>query len=195
MNEEKRLRAALYARVSTQGKGQDCEVQLRELRELCVRRGWEIVSEYMDAGVSGAKESRPQLDAMLAAGRAGRFDVIVCWKLDRIGRSLRHLVNLLAEIEAVGVSLVSHSDNLDLTTPQGRLLFQIVGAMAEFERSLIRERVKSGLRNAVAKGKTLGRPTVAVDRDRVRELRANGVSWKKISAELKISVGKAYNSR
>lgn len=189
------MRAALYARVSTSGKGQDCEVQLRELRESCGRRGWDVTREYVDSGVSGAKESRPELDAMLADARKGKFDVILVWKLDRIGRSLKHLVNLLAELESLGVSLVSLSDSLDLTTPQGKLMFAIVGAMAEFERSLIRERVKAGLRNAVSRGKKLGRPEKDFDRGRVKNLREQGVSWKGIAKKLGISVGTAYNSQ
>lgn len=113
-----------------------------------------------------------------------KLDAIVCWKLDRIGRSLKHLVNLLAELEAVGVALVSFSDNLDLSTPQGRLMFQIIGAMAEFERSLIQERVKAGLRNARAKGKRLGRPRVIVDRARIDRLRSQGLSVREIAIEL-----------
>jgi DNA invertase Pin-like site-specific DNA recombinase len=127
------MRVALYTRVSTSGKGQDTEVQARELREYSERRGWTIVEEYADNGISGKTESRPSLDEMMKAARRRKFDVVLCWKLDRIGRSLKHLVNFLAELEAVGVAFVSYSDNLDLSTPQGRLMFQVIGAMAEFE--------------------------------------------------------------
>ncbi len=178
------MRVALYSRVSTNGKGQDTEVQARELREYAARRSWEIVEEFTDNGVSGAKESRPALDRLIQDAKRRKFDAILCWKLDRIGRSLKHLVNLLAELEAVGVALVSFSDNLDLSTPQGRLMFQIIGAMAEFERSLIQERVKAGLRNARAKGKRIGRPPLAVDSGRIATLRTQGRSIRQIAREL-----------
>src|ERR671922_2743753 len=127
-------RAAIYARVSTLN-GQDPGLQLRELREYAERRGWDLVGEYIDQGVSGAKESRPSLNLLMADAQHRKFDFILVWKLDRFGRSLRHLVNALAELEALGVSFVSLRDNLDLGTPSGRLMFQIIGAMAEFERS------------------------------------------------------------
>lgn len=186
------MRAALYARVSTANNGQNPQVQVRELLDYCGRRGWEIVATYIDHGVSGSKESRPELDKLLAAARRREFDVLLCWKLDRLARSLKHLVNLLSELESLGVALVSLSDSLDLSTPQGRLMFQIIGAMAEFERSLIQERVRSGLRNARAKGKRLGRPRVIVDAARIAGLRAQGLSWPKIARELGLSVGTVY---
>jgi DNA invertase Pin-like site-specific DNA recombinase len=143
--------------VST-NNGQDPELQLRELREYAIRRGWQIVEEYTDHGVSGTKASRPALDRLMTDAHRRRFDAVLVWKLDRFGRSLRHLVNALAEFEAKGIAFVSLRDNLDLSTPSGRLMFQIIGAMAEFERSLIVERVKAGMRNARAKGKRIGRP-------------------------------------
>jgi len=155
---EKAFRVAVYARVSTANNGQDPTMQTRELEEYCQRRGWEIASAYVDVGVSGAKDSRPELNRLMADAHQRRFDTVLVWKLDRFGRSLRHLVNALAELEALGVAFVSLRDNLDLTTPAGRLMFQIIGAMAEFERSLIVERVKAGMRNAHAKGKRIGRP-------------------------------------
>jgi DNA invertase Pin-like site-specific DNA recombinase len=151
-------RAALYARVSTLNNGQDPTLQTRELRQYCEHRGWQIFGEYVDAGVSGTKASRPELNRLMADAHQMRFDAVLVWKLDRFGRSLRHLVNALAEFEALGVAFVSLRDNLDLSTPSGRLMFQIIGAMAEFERSLIVERVKAGMRNAKAKGKRIGRP-------------------------------------
>jgi DNA invertase Pin-like site-specific DNA recombinase len=150
-------RAALYVRVSTTN-GQDPTLQTRELREYCERRGWSITSEYADIGVSGAKEKRPELNKLITDEHRRRFDVVLVWKLDRFGRSLRHLVNSLAELESLGIDFVSLRDNLDLTTPSGRLMFQITGAMAEFERALIQERVKAGMRNARAKGRRIGRP-------------------------------------
>jgi len=188
------MKIALYTRVSTSGKGQDTEVQARELREYATRRGWDVVQEYTDNGVSGAKESRPALDRLMQDARRRKFDGVVCWKLDRIGRSLKHLVNLLAELEAVGVALVSFSDNLDLSTPQGRLMFQIIGAMAEFERSLTVERVKAGIAYARAKGKRLGRPKVSVNAAQINRLRAGGASWAVVCRETGLSAGTARRS-
>lgn len=187
-------RVALYARVSTLA-GQSPEMQLLELREYAARRGWQVIEEYVDYGVSGATESRPALNRLMADAKRRRFDVISVWKLDRFGRSVRHLVTALADLEAVGVAFVSLKDNLDLTTPSGRLLFQIIAAMAEFERELIRERVIAGLRNAKNKGRKLGRPRVKVDIGQVARLRDSGASWRTISRQTGISVGalhKAY---
>src|SRR5450755_2498236 len=129
-------RVALYARVSTLN-GQDPEMQLSELREYASRRGWTITSEYVDQGVSGAKESRPELNRLMADAHRRKFDAVLVWKIDRVGRSLRHLVNALADLDSLGVAFVSLRDNLELTTPSGRLMFQVIGAMAEFERALI----------------------------------------------------------
>ncbi len=122
------------------------------------------------------------------------FDAILVWKIDRFGRSLKHLVNSLAELSALGVAFVSLSDNLDLSTPSGRLMFQIIGAMAEFERALIQERVRAGLRNARAKGKRLGRPRVVVDASRIATLRAEGRSWAEINTEVGVSKGTAQRA-
>jgi len=149
-------------------------MQLAELREYASRRGWEIFSEYVDLGISGSKESRPELNRLMADAHRRHFDVALCWKVDRFGRSLRHLVNALADLDSYGVAFVSLRDNLDLSTPSGRLMFQIIGAMAEFERSLIQERVRAGLRNAKLKGKTLGRPRSIVSRDEMKRLREQG---------------------
>src|ERR1019366_1624755 len=129
------MRVALYARVST-CNGQSPEMQLAELREYVSRRGWEIFREYVDLGVSGSKESRPELNQLMSDAHRRHFDVGLCWKVDRFGGSLKHLVNALADLDSYGVAFVSLRDNLDLSTPSGRLMFQIIGAMAEFERSL-----------------------------------------------------------
>src|ERR1035437_7338223 len=184
----KTMRVALYARVSTLN-GQHPEMQLAELREYSTRRGWEVAGEYVDEGVSGAKESRPALNRLMADALRRRFAVLLVWKIDRFGRSLRHLVNALADLDAAGVAFVSLRDNLDLSTPSGGLMFQVVGAMAEFERALTQERVKAGLRLAKSKGKRLGRPRTAVDAKQVAALRASGASWKVISERLGIGVG------
>src|SRR5450759_3836075 len=186
-------RVALYARVSTSNGQQDPERQLRELREYAKRRDLSIVGEYTDR-LSGSKESRPALNRLMADASARKFDAVLVWKLDRFARSLKHLVNALAEFEALGVAFVSLRDNLDLSTPSGRLMFQIIGAMAEFERSLIQERVRAGLRNARAKGKRLGRPRICVDAAKLRELRAEGRGWREVAAKLGIGVGTAIRA-
>jgi len=186
-------RVALYARVSTLN-GQDPEMQLSELREYASRRGWTIASEFVDHGVSGSKESRPQLNQLMADAHRRKFDAVLVWKIDRFGRSLKHLVNALADLCAYGVAFVSFRDNHDHSTPTGRLMFQIIGAMAEFERSLIQERVKAGLRNARAKGKKFGRPRVQIDAGQVAELRRNGLSWSQVCRTLNVSKGSAQRS-
>jgi DNA invertase Pin-like site-specific DNA recombinase len=150
-------RVALYARVSTNGVRQDPEMQLCELREFCKRRGWQIVHEYLDR-ISGSKDSRPALNQLTDDAKQRQFDAVLVWKLDRFARSLRHLINALADYEALGIAFVSLRDNLDLSTPSGRLMFQVIGAMAEFERSLIVERVHAGIKRARDKKIQLGRP-------------------------------------
>jgi DNA invertase Pin-like site-specific DNA recombinase len=151
------VKTAIYTRVSTT-TNQSVEMQLRDLRELADRRDFEVVSEYCDEGVSGAKNSRPGLDRLLADAEARQFSVVLVWKLDRLGRSLVHLVRLMEDFRRLGVELVSFSEGLDFTTTTGKLLFQIISAFAEFERDCIRERVLAGMRNARAKGKRIGRP-------------------------------------
>ena len=179
------MRVAIYARVSTTN-GQNPEMQLLDLREYASRRGWEVFAEYVDNGVSGAKESRPELNRLMADAHRRHFDLVLCWKIDRFGRSLKHLVNALADLDSYGIAFVSLRDNLDLSTPSGRLMFQIIGAMAEFERALIRERVRAGLAHARSKGKRLGRPKVVVDAARITALRASGASWRAISEQMRV---------
>lgn len=183
-------RIAIYARVSTMN-GQNPELQLAEIREYAARRGWEIAGEYVDLGVSGSKESRPQLNRMLQDAHRRRFDAIVCWKLDRLGRSLKHLVTTIEDLAAYGVSFVSLRDNLDLSTPSGRLMMHIIGAMAEFERELIRERVCAGLQAARRRGARLGRPRTIVSPQKVQEMRAAGLSWRAIAKQLRVGKGTA----
>ena len=187
------MRVAIYARVSTL-IGQSPEMQLAELREYAARRGWEIYGEYVDSGFSGSKKSRPELNRLMSDVHLRRFDVVLCWKVDRFGRSLKHLVNALADLDSYGVAFVSLRDNLDLSTPSGRLMFQIIGAMAEFERSLIQERVRAGLRNAKLRGKILGRPPMTLDRERIARLRASGASIREISTQLEVSTATIHKA-
>jgi DNA invertase Pin-like site-specific DNA recombinase len=149
------MRAAIYARVST--IDQEPENQLQELRRYIEARGW-TGSEFVDRGVSGAKEKRPALDALLKDAKRRRFDVVVCWRLDRLGRNLRHLVTMLEDLHSIGVAFVSLGEGIDCTTPAGKLQLHILAALAEFERERIRERVLAGLQRARAQGKRLGRP-------------------------------------
>jgi DNA invertase Pin-like site-specific DNA recombinase len=187
------MRVALYARVSTLN-GQHPEMQLSELREYCSRRDWQIIAEYVDEGISGSRERRPQLDRLMADAHRRKFDAVLVWKIDRFGRSLRHLVNALADLDAYGVAFVSLRDNIDLSTPSGRLMFQVIGAMSEFEKSLIQERVRAGLRNAVARGVRLGRPKRTVDATEIARLRASGASWREVAERMRIGVGTAVRA-
>jgi len=192
-------RVALYCRVSTANGQQSPDLQLRELRDYVSRRGWKVGGEYTDEGVSGSRESRPALNQLMSDAHHRRFDAVLVWKLDRFGRSLRHLVNSLAELEARGIAFISLRDNLDLTTPSGRLMFQIIGAMAEFERSLIAERVKAGMQNARAKGKRLGRPPITYVNAKKRETIARAYrqkqgSLRELAAKFGTSLGTVRRS-
>ena len=181
------MKTAIYARVSTNGHGQDPEVQLRELREHCARRGWTLAAEYVDAGISGTKDRRPKLDELMADARRRRFDCVLVYRYDRFARSLRHLVNALEDFRALGIDFVSLHEGVDTSTPNGRLVFGIFASIAEFERELIRSRVRSGLAAARAKGKKLGRPRIGVDAARISILRASGASWRAIAAKTGLS--------
>ena len=161
------MRAAVYARVSTANHGQDPKVQLREIAEYCERRGWTVTSEYVDVGISGTKEKRPELDRLLADAHRRKFDAIVVWKFDRFARSVSHLLRALETFQALGIEFVSLTEGVDTSTPAGKMVFTVLGAVAELERSLICERVRAGLRNAKAKGKKLGRPSKNLDPKRV----------------------------
>ena len=187
------MNAALYARVSTKSGSQNPDMQLRELRDYCQRRGWETVVEYVDAGVTGAKEQRPELDRLLAECRKRRVNAVVVYRYDRFARSLRQLVNALEEFRALGIEFISLHEGVDTSTPNGRLVFGIFASIAEFERELIRERVRSGLAAARARGKRIGRPKKIVDAAKIARLRATGVPWRIIARQLGVSVGTAYN--
>jgi DNA invertase Pin-like site-specific DNA recombinase len=171
----KTKRAAIYLRVST--SGQTVENQRRELEQVAQRRGWSVVEVYQDEGISGAKgrDKRPGFDRMLKDASRRKFDVVMAWAIDRLGRSLVDLLDTIAHLQAVGADLYLDQQNIDTTTPAGKLLFQITGAFAEFERSMIRQRINAGLARARAQGKRLGRPSLAADKEAsVRALLASG---------------------
>jgi DNA invertase Pin-like site-specific DNA recombinase len=188
------MRVAIYARVSTANNGQDPTMQTRELREYAERRGWSVFAEYVDIGISGTKETRPELDRLMADAHRRRFDAVVVWKFDRFARSVSHLLRALETFRAQGIEFVSFSEQLDTSTPSGKMVFTVLGAVAELERGLIVERVKAGLRNARAKGKRLGRPPKTLDRAKIAALRAQGVGWKRIAAELGVGVGTIHKA-
>jgi DNA invertase Pin-like site-specific DNA recombinase len=183
------MKAAIYARVSTANNGQDPTMQTRELREYCECRGWTVAGEYVDIGISGTKEKRPELDRLMGDAHRRRFDAVVVWKFDRFARSVSHLLRALEAFKAQGIDFVSYSEQMDTSTPAGKMVFTVLGAVAELERSLIVERVRAGLRNAKAKGKSLGRPRLAVDAARIAALRSQGLSWAKIGEQLGLGEG------
>ena len=188
--EDSDVRAAIYSRVSTTN-GQNPEMQLRELREYCMRRGWVIVHEYVDIGISGTKEKRPELDRLVADAHRRKLDTVVVWRFDRFARSVSHLLRALENFKSLGIDFVSLSEQVDTSTPTGKMIFTVLGAVAELERSLIVERVRAGLRNAKAKGKRLGRPRKQVNTDKIALLRSQGASWRAVGAELGVSPAKA----
>jgi len=159
-------------------------IQTREQHQFAEARGWQVFDDYIDQGVNGSKDSRPELNRLMADASRRKFDIVLVWKLGRFGRSLRHLVNAFAEFESLNISFVSLSDNLDLSTASGRLMFNIIGAMAEFERELIRERVKAGMKNAKAKGVRIGRSRTKIDASQIARLRDGGASLREIAARL-----------
>jgi len=186
-------RAALYARVSTLN-GQNPEMQLHEMRDYCQRRGFMIANEYVDKGISGARERRPALDMLMADCRKRLVDAVVVYRYDRFARSLRQLVIALEEFRALGIDFISLHEGVDTSTPNGRLVFGIFASIAEFERELIRDRVRSGLAAAKARGKQLGRPRANVDVGRIAALRALGTPWRTISRQMGLGVGTIHKA-
>ncbi len=187
------VNAAIYARVSTKAGSQNPDMQLRELREYCIRRGWDVAVEYVEAGVCGAKEERPQLDRLLGECRKRRVDAVVVYRYDWFARSLRQLVNAVEKFRALGIDFVSLHEGVDTSTPNGRLVFGIFASIAEFKRELVRERVRSGLAAARARGKRTGQPRKDVDAAKALRLPNSGASWRAIADRLGVSVGTAYN--
>ena len=181
-------RIAIYARVSTDD--QSADMQLAELREHILHRGWQNAGEYVDSGVSGAKSSRPQLDRLMADARRRKFDAIICWRFDRFARSTSHLLSALEEFRSLGVDFISLNEAIDTTTPLGKMVFTIVASVAELERSIICERVRAGVARAQANGKVLGRPRGSkIDYQRVMALADQGLSMRQISKSMGIGVG------
>jgi DNA invertase Pin-like site-specific DNA recombinase len=183
------MRVAIYARVSTVGNGQSPEMQLCELREYVERRGFTLAGEYVDSGISGTKDSRPELNRLMADAHKRRFDAVCVWKFDRFARSVSHLLRALETFKALGIEFISFSEQMDTSTPTGKMVFTVLGAVAELERSLIAERVRAGLRNARAKGRTLGRPKSNVDAAQIARLRGQGLSVAAVAEQLGVSVG------
>jgi len=183
------MKAAIYARVST--VDQKCEMQLRELREYCTRRGWEIAGEYVDTGWSGTKASRPQLDRLMKHAGEHQFDCVVVWKLDRFGRSVLNLVESLNKLASAGVRFIATTQSIDTdeSNPTSKLMLYILAAVAEFEREMIRERVVAGLASAKHRGQHLGRRKLLFDRERVLNLHRGGKSIREIAAALDVNRG------
>jgi DNA invertase Pin-like site-specific DNA recombinase len=174
---------AIYARVSTDR--QSTESQINTLREYIEKRSWKLFREYIDTGFTGSNTKRPAFNEMIADAKKRSFDVLLVYKLDRLSRSLKDLITTLDDLQSLGIDFVSYDNGLDTTTPTGRLLFHVVGAVAEFEKEIIRERVIAGLHNARSKGKRLGRPPIPCPAfDQAKDLRKTGLSFRKIAKEL-----------
>lgn len=184
------MRCAIYARVST--SEQSPEMQLSALREYVTRRGWEAAGEYVDAGISGAKDRRPALDRLMADARRRTLDAVVVFRFDRFARSVSHLARALDEFRALGIEFVSLHEAVDTSTPTGRAMFHICGAFAEFEREIIRERVKAGLANARRRGRKLGRRRALVNVGKVDEMARKGLSRREIAAEVGVSAATVH---
>jgi DNA invertase Pin-like site-specific DNA recombinase len=178
-------RIAIYARVSTDR--QSTESQLSTLREYIKKREWNLFKEYIDEGFTGSNTKRPAFNEMMADAKKRRFDVLLVYKLDRLSRSLKDLIITLDDLKSTGIDFVSYDNSLDTTTPTGRLIFHVVGSVAEFEREIIKERVKTGLENARRKGKRLGRPPVSSALvEEAKRLRSQGMPYRKIGLQLGI---------
>jgi DNA invertase Pin-like site-specific DNA recombinase len=184
------MKVAVYARVST--SEQNTESQLLEVREYCERRGWQVIREYVDSGISGAKEKRPELDKLLADAHRHLFDAVVVWRFDRFARSVSHLLRALENFRAQGIEFVSLSEQVDTSTPTGKMIFTVLGAVAELERSLIAERVRTDLRNSRAKGKRLGRPRKISNPEVIARLRSQGASWRAVGKTVGVSAATAH---
>ena len=188
-------KVAIYARVST--SSQDSSNQLLELRIIAKRMGYEVVSEFIDNGISGSKgrEGRPALDLMMKSATQRKFDMVMCWSIDRLGRSLQNLVEILNELQAIKIDLFFLQQGMDTSTPSGRMIFSVFGAIGEFERNLIRERVIAGQKRAVANGVKMGRPSKMNEgmRSAIKLLREKGMGIKQIAKQLQVGIGTVYS--
>lgn len=186
-------RVALYARVSTLDKGQDPETQLIQLREYDKRRNFEIIGEFIDYA-SGTSEERKQYKQMMEAAKKRKLDVVLVWRYDRFARSTQALVNALKEFKNLGIDFISYQENIDTTTPTGELIFHVMASLAQFESSLISERVKAGMQRAKAQGKNISRPKLAKNKlNRIMELKQQGLSMNQISIQSGVAYGTVYN--
>jgi DNA invertase Pin-like site-specific DNA recombinase len=194
VSSETPFHVAIYARVST--SDQDASMQVAELHEYCRRKGWHHVTDYVDTGWSGAKSSRPELNRLMSDVRLGKVGCILTWKLDRLARSLAHLVQTIQELDSLGVRFVAVTQNIDtsVSNPMSRFMLQIFGAFAELEREMIRERVTAGVRNAKRKGIQLGRKRVVFDRSKAMDMHETGASIKTIAAELGVGAGTIHRA-
>ena len=179
---------ALYMRVSTKGHGQTTDTQALALREYAQRRGIAVVAEYRDEGISGSKDSRPALDRLMKDARARKFDVVIVARFDRFARSVSHLLRALEEFGHLGVNFVSLSESVDTSTPMGKMIFTVLGAVAELERNLIKERVHMGISRARKEGKQLGRPKRIFDREKARTM-LQTMSAREVARQLGVSRG------
>jgi len=188
-------KVAIYARVSTDK--QTCENQLQELRATAERMGYTVVAEFVDSGISGMKtrQDRPALDSLMKSASQRKFDMIMCWSIDRLGRSLQNLVEILNEMQSMKIDMFFLQQGMDTTTPSGRMIFSVFGAIGEFERNLIRERVIAGQKRAVANGVKIGRPSKMNDgmRSAIKLLRDKGMGIKQIAKELQVGIGTVYS--
>ncbi len=188
-------RVALYARVSTLDKGQDPETQLVQLREYAKARNFEVITEFIDYA-SGTSEDRTQYKLMMAAAKKRKIDMVLVWRYDRFARSTQALVNALKEFQSLGIDFISYQENIDTTTPTGELIFHVMASLAQFESSLISQRVKAGMARAKAQGKRIARPPIAKElQAKIIELQKEGLSMNKISKTLGIAYGTVYNYR
>lgn len=179
------MRVAIYCRVSTDK--QTTDNQLIPIREFIKARGFTLFGEYTDSGVSGAKDSRPELNRLMSDAKRRKFDILICWKLDRLARSLKHLITILNDLNALGIKFISLTENLDMTIPSGKLMFAILGALGEFEKDIIKERIYAGLARAKSQGKVFGRPRLQINPNDVKSLQAKDYSIRQISKTLRIS--------
>lgn len=186
-------RVALYARVSTPDKGQDPETQLSQLRDYAQRRNFEIIGEFIDYA-SGTNQDRIQYKLMMAAAKKRKLDVVLVWRYDRFARSTQALVNAMKEFQSMGIDFISYQENIDTTTPTGELIFHVMASLAQFESSLISQRVKAGMARAKAQGKQISRPKLQISKlNQILELQKTGLSMNQISIRSGVAYGTVYN--